>query len=86
MNTGAAVPAQAIRADAISPGAIPPPLGLEIWGDRLESPVQFLLDHQALKFRGSPQDVAEAARFLISERARFITGQTLVIGGGWWML
>ncbi|NVM92999.1 acetoacetyl-CoA reductase/3-oxoacyl-[acyl-carrier protein] reductase [Variovorax sp. SG517] len=37
-------------------------------------------------FVGSPQDVAAAVRFLASEEARFITGQTLLIDGGRWML
>jgi len=39
-----------------------------------------------LGFIGSPQDVAAAVRFLASEDARFITGQTLLIDGGRWML
>src|SRR5215472_13981421 len=32
---------------------------------------------------GRPQDVANAATFLASDRASFITGSTLVIDGGW---
>lgn len=31
----------------------------------------------------SPEDIAEAAAFLLSDAARHITGQTLVIDGGW---
>lgn len=31
----------------------------------------------------SPQDIAEAAAFLVSKAGRHITGQTLVIDGGW---
>jgi glucose 1-dehydrogenase len=30
-----------------------------------------------------PEDVANAALFLVSEKARHITGQTLIIDGGW---
>jgi 3-oxoacyl-[acyl-carrier protein] reductase len=74
-----------IRVNAISPGAIPTPLEVEVWGDQLESYEKFLLDHQALKFRGSPDDVARALLFLVSDDARFITGQNLVVDGGWWM-
>jgi NAD(P)-dependent dehydrogenase (short-subunit alcohol dehydrogenase family) len=32
---------------------------------------------------GSPNDVAQAAAFLVSDKARQITGQTIVIDGGW---
>ncbi len=31
----------------------------------------------------APQDIAEAALFLVSKKARHITGQTLIIDGGW---
>ena len=37
-------------------------------------------------FIGTPEDVAAAVRFLASDEARFITGQTLLIDGGRWML
>jgi NAD(P)-dependent dehydrogenase (short-subunit alcohol dehydrogenase family) len=57
----------------------------EVWGDQLESYERFLIDHQSLKFRGSPRDVAEALRFVTSDRARFMTGQNIIVDGGWWM-
>ena len=31
----------------------------------------------------SPEDIAAAAAFLVSDNARHITGQTLVVDGGW---
>lgn len=37
-------------------------------------------------FVGVPEDVAAAVAFLASDEARFITGQTLLIDGGRWML
>jgi 3-oxoacyl-[acyl-carrier protein] reductase len=74
-----------IRVNAVSPGAIPTQLEKEVWADQLETYEKFLLDHQALKYRGSPEDIAEAIMFLVSDRARFITGQNLVVDGGWWM-
>jgi NAD(P)-dependent dehydrogenase (short-subunit alcohol dehydrogenase family) len=74
-----------IRVNAVSPGAIPTALEREVWADQLETYVKFLVDHQALKFRGSPEDIAEAILFLVSDKARFITGQNLSVDGGWWM-
>ena len=74
-----------IRVNAVSPGAIPTPLEKEVWADQLETYEKYLLDHQALKYRGSPEDIAEAIMFLVSDRARFITGQNIVVDGGWWM-
>ncbi len=74
-----------IRANAVSPGAIPTALEKEVWADQLETYEKFLLDHQALKYRGSPEDIAAAILFLVSDKARFITGQNLTVDGGWWM-
>ena len=74
-----------IRVNAISPGAIPTALEREVWADQLDTYVKFLVDHQALKYRGSPEDIAEAILFLVSDKAKFITGQNLGVDGGWWM-
>ena len=74
-----------IRVNAVSPGAIPTALEREVWADQLETYVKFLVDHQALKYRGSPEDIANAILYLISDKARFITGQNLGVDGGWWM-
>lgn len=74
-----------IRVNAVSPGAIPTALEREVWADQLETYVKFLVDHQALKYRGSPDDIAQAILYLISDRARFVTGQNLSVDGGWWM-
>lgn len=74
-----------IRVNAVSPGAIPTPLEKEVWADQLETYEKFLLDHQALKYRGAPEDIANAIMFLVSDRAKFITGQNIVVDGGWWM-
>lgn len=74
-----------IRVNAVSPGAIPTRLEKEVWAGQLETYEKFLLEHQALKYRGSPEDIAQAILFLVSERARFVTGQNLTVDGGWWM-
>ena len=40
---------------------------------------------QSLKRRGTPEDIANLVVFLASDAASFITGQTIVIDGGWGM-
>jgi NAD(P)-dependent dehydrogenase (short-subunit alcohol dehydrogenase family) len=40
------------------------------------------VDNTALKRGGQPEEVAELASFLASDRAGYITGATLVIDGG----
>jgi len=74
-----------IRVNCVSPGAIPTELERTVWAGQLDTYVKFLLDHQALKYRGSPEDISNAILFLISDQARFITGQNLSVDGGWWM-
>ena len=44
--------------------------------------VAALKEEAALNALGTPEDVAEAVRFLCSKKARFITGQVLGVDGG----
>jgi 3-oxoacyl-[acyl-carrier protein] reductase len=46
---------------------------------------RFVLDHQSVKRRGRPQDVAHTLIYLASDYASFLTGQTLNLDGGWVM-
>lgn len=39
--------------------------------------------HIALRRFGSSRDVAETVRFLVSDKAAYITGQTLMVDGGY---
>jgi 3-oxoacyl-[acyl-carrier protein] reductase len=43
----------------------------------------FVNDLQVIKRQGLPQDIVEAAMFLCSDRASFITGETLRVSGGY---
>lgn len=74
-----------IRVNAVSPGAIPTNMERKFWTDSREELDKFILDKQALKFRATPQDVADAVFFLVSEQSRFITGHELHVNGGWYM-
>jgi NAD(P)-dependent dehydrogenase (short-subunit alcohol dehydrogenase family) len=72
-----------ITVNAVSPGAFP--TDAEKIHPDPEGYTRFVLDHQALKRRGSPDDIANALAFLASDAAGFITGQTLNVDGGWVM-
>ena len=46
---------------------------------------RFVLDHQCIKRRGSPKDVAHTMMYLASDYSSFLTGQILNLDGGWVM-
>jgi len=69
--------------NAVSPGAIP--TDAEKVHPDPEGYARWVIERQSLKFRGTPEDIADAVHFLLSDRARFITGQNLHVNGGWLM-
>jgi len=72
-----------ITVNAIAPGAFP--TDAEKIHPDPEGYQRFVLEHQALKRRGHPRDIANAILFLVSELGAFVTGQTLNVDGGWVM-
>jgi 3-oxoacyl-[acyl-carrier protein] reductase len=72
-----------IRANSIIVGAIHTPQEVA-YGEPEEISAQ-LLSLQCLKRRGQPDDIADVVAFLVSDDAGFITGQSLVVDGGWVM-
>ena len=44
--------------------------------------LRFVEEETPLGTLGTPEDVAQAVSFLVSDRARFITGQVLGVSGG----
>jgi NAD(P)-dependent dehydrogenase (short-subunit alcohol dehydrogenase family) len=72
-----------ITVNALAPGAFP--TDAEAIHPDPAGYTRFVLDHQAVKRRGSPADIAAALAFLVSDEAGFITGQTLNVDGGWVM-
>lgn len=72
-----------ISVNAISPGAFP--TDAEKIHPDPEGYNQFVLDNQAIKRRGTPEDIANLMMFLASDASRFITGQVINIDGGWVM-
>lgn len=75
--------AYGITVNAVAPGAFP--TDAEKIHPDPEGYTRFVLDHQAIKRRGSASDIANALMFLASDAAGFITGQTLNVDGGWVM-
>jgi 3-oxoacyl-[acyl-carrier protein] reductase len=72
-----------ITVNAVAPGAFP--TDAEKIHPDPEGYTRFVLEHQALKRRGRPEDIAQALLFLTSDRASFITWQTINVDGGWVM-
>lgn len=72
-----------ITVNAIAPGAFP--TDAEKIHPDPEGYQKFVLDHQSIKRRGTPHDIAAAILFLASDGAGFISGQSLAVDGGWIM-
>lgn len=71
-----------IRVNAVAPGLIDTPMTRALWPD----PAAFeqrVRDKVPLGRAGRPEDVAEAVVFLASGEAGYMTGETLVVDGGW---
>ena len=70
--------APGVRVNALAPGWVK-----TAWGETASDPWQERVLRETPAGRwGTPEDVAEAARFLVGPRASFITGQTLRVNGG----
>jgi len=73
--------AENIRVNAVAPGAFPTAASAihadqdKLWRDVLEA--------QSLKRRGEVEDVASVIAFFAGDESSFVTGQTLLVDGGW---
>jgi NAD(P)-dependent dehydrogenase (short-subunit alcohol dehydrogenase family) len=72
---------EGIRVNAVAPGAFPTAATAihadqaKLWDD--------VLTAQSLKRRGECEDVARAIAFFAGDDSGFVTGQTLLVDGGW---
>jgi NAD(P)-dependent dehydrogenase (short-subunit alcohol dehydrogenase family) len=72
-----------IRVNTVSPGAF-----ITAADEIRDDPAayhEFVLDHQALKRRGTPEELAAVVSFLAGSDSSFVTGQTIEVNGGWVM-
>ncbi len=69
-----------ITVNNIAPGAIATPINEKMMGNKAE--MDALLKNIPLNRMGKPEDVANLAAFLASEKAGYITGSTYVVDGG----
>jgi len=69
-----------ITVNAVAPGVVPTEMGKTI----PEEVQAKMLESIPLGRFGQPDEIAGAVLFLASDLARYVTGQTLHVNGGWW--
>lgn len=69
-----------VRVNAIAPGVIQTALSEYYWKD--EKQRAQLVGSQPIRHLGQPMEVAEVALLLASDRASYLTGETIVLDGG----
>ena len=69
------------RIVSVSPGVIMTPMGIKAAEEHPER-MNKLKELTPLGRNGTPEDIAEVVKFLISEKASFITGSDILIDGG----
>ena len=80
-NLGVAWAKENVRVNAVAPGLIESNMTRVMKGvPALEQPE---MDRTPMGRWGTPEDIAPAYLFLASSSARFITGQTLCVDGGY---
>jgi len=69
-----------VRVNAIAPGMIQTVLSEYYWKD--DAKRDKILEEQPIKHLGQPEEIAEMALLLASDRGSYITGQTMIVDGG----
>ncbi|HLO77906.1 MAG TPA: SDR family oxidoreductase, partial [Magnetospirillum sp.] len=69
-----------IRVNNVAPGVIDTPMSRRALGETDRMP---FAQHAAMRRLGLPEDVADAVAWLLSDDARFVTGQSILVDGGY---
>ena len=67
-----------VRVNAVSPGVVL----TDMMNSFSESDKEILKEETPLNTLGTPEDIAEAVSFLVSDKAKFVTGQVISVNGG----
>jgi 3-oxoacyl-[acyl-carrier protein] reductase len=79
--------AHGIRVNSVAPGFVRSnPATERQWDDMGADGQRRLLDSIALGRLGRPEEIAGAVVFFLSDDAAYVTGQTISVDGGHWML
>lgn len=67
-----------IRVNGVAPGLTDTPMSATMPDDRR----RWIVERTALGRIGQPEDIADTSAFLLSDAARFVTGQIIAVDGG----
>ncbi|KAJ5363420.1 uncharacterized protein N7496_009133 [Penicillium cataractarum] len=71
------------RINSVSPGLISTAMGHQEMQGPLKAQLKDLIDNSAVTRVGTPGDIANVVAFLCSSEASFITGEDILMDGGW---
>jgi NAD(P)-dependent dehydrogenase (short-subunit alcohol dehydrogenase family) len=72
-----------VRVNAVSPGAVRSEAEDRVFADRLKEYNDWVLERQSLKERIHPEHIADLVLFLCANESDMISGQNILIDGGW---